>query len=428
VEVAQDLGIPPETPEEQAREALAKKRQRMQGMQGNPKFKESASHLIKNFRRLERAVSRPRAHLDAMRRERERERIPMLELALEGVMADGRISVEEEAFLREACFQLGIREERYEEVLHQRVAERGVILEVGLHRHGPEVDGDTLHVSPEAETTARLRGAEGYGWWDATFTRMLLECVPGGPGEMVDLYCRTGLSASTLLPERPQLTWLGVDPNPERLERAQQALAAQSARALARVTLTCGAPTALPIGAEAVDHALAIRALQNLPDTRPVFVEAWRVLRPGGTVIGAEPDGLAETFYFGGHLASYNAAFHRLLVEIDAAAAAGAHPLGRPGMTIGPTLHARMEAAGFSPGAVRVHASANLKPVPFARFAGRLRRYPQALAQAAGLADSELLRAVQAEVDALEARIPTDHVGMAGNVLPLFLVVGEKDP
>ena len=189
------LGLPAETPPDEVLEELAKKRKRMQGMQGNPKFKESATFLIKNYRRLERVVAHPRAHLEAMRREKEDERIPMLELALEGVMADGRVSAEEEAFLREASFQLGISEERYEEVLHQRVAERGVVLEIARGRHGPEVAGDTLQVSPEAETTARLRGAEGHGWWDATFTRMLLECVPGGPSEMVDVYCRTGLSA-----------------------------------------------------------------------------------------------------------------------------------------------------------------------------------------------------------------------------------------
>lgn len=428
------LGISPESPPEAAREALAKKRKHMQGMQGNPKFKDSATFLIKNFRRLERVIEDPPAHVEASRRAREDERIPMLELALQGILADGVVTREEEAFLRRAALELGISEDRYEEVLGARLREAEVDLSFEMPAPKPEpptepalpIAGDP-DTSPEAETTARLRGAEGHGWWDAAFTRLLLECIPGGPGDAVDMYCRTALSATTLLPERPQLAWVGVDPNAERLDAARRALASLPPRIRERASLTRGTPDHLPLEENSVDYALAIRALANLSDTRPVLDEAWRVLRPGGRIIVAEPDGLAEEFYFGGHLTGYNAAFHRLCAAADDCLGGRLHALGRPGLAIGPTLPARMEAAGFVLGSVRVHASHNLGPGPYGRLSRRLRRYPTAIAQQAGLGGSKLLADVLHEVDRLDGAIPTDSVAMSGHLLPLFLVVGEKD-
>ena len=429
------LGVSAEDPTEEVLEALTRNRRRMQSMQNNPKFKDAARFLIKNYARLERVVVEPEAHLEAMRREREDEHIPMLVLALEAMMLDGRVTAEEEAFLRQASVRLGIRESRYEDILAEKVAEHGVLLEVSLHgsdmltdAFGHEVTGvmPIPTASPEAARTERLRSASAK-WWDKAFTRLLLECVPGGPGEMVDLYCRTGGSAVTLLPERPQLSWTGVDPRDERLEEASKSLTTQGLGRLSRITLLQGEPDALPVDSLSMDYVVAIRALANRVDTRPVFDEAWRVLRPGGRVIVAEPDGLAEAFYFRGPLWSYNAAFQAMSVEVDRRMAEGAHEAGRPGLTIGPTLPKRMAHAGFEPGQVRVHASHNLKPQRFDRLARRLRRYPTQLAQAWGLQDSLLLKAVLHEVDKLERELGEDAVGMAGHLLPIFLVVGAKE-
>ncbi|HHO53464.1 MAG TPA: methyltransferase domain-containing protein [Deltaproteobacteria bacterium] len=408
------VGLAPDAPLTEAVDALSKKRRRMQSMQANPKFKESATFLIKNYRRLERVLAEPQAHLAAMRLEREEEHVPMLMLALEGVLADGRVTAAEEAFLRQATLHLGISEERYAAVLAEALSARGIVLE-------------SPGVSPEAQTTARLRGAEGHGWWDATFTRLLLECIPGGPGDLVDLYCRTGLSAATVLPERPQLSWTGIDRSRERLDAAGAALASRGDGTLSRITLRQGSPSAVPLEAGSMDYALVIRALANLSDTRPVFGEAWRILREGGRVIVVEPDGLMEAFYFGDNLARYNTAFRTLCLEVDARLGIGVDPMGRPGLALGPQLPSRLAAAGFTPGPARVHASNTLEPVAFGHLARRLRRYPQALARAAGLEDSPRVAAVLAEVDALEAAIGPGQVALGGHVLPLFLATGDKE-
>ncbi len=425
------LGLLRTSTSEEAREALAKKRKYMQSMQNNPKFKHSAKFLIKSFRALDRVLAEPVEHLKRMRSLREDAMLPTLVMVINAVLADGRMTAPEKVFAEGIAEELGISAERYEQVLAERAAVTGATIDGVTTPAGPKVTGaETMAVETvkEGQTARQLRGAAGHGWWDATFTRMLLECIAGGPGEMVDVYCRTALSALTLLPDRRQLTYLGVDRSGERLAVARAELAAQSHRhAVDRIMLTVGQPDSLPIDDESVDYVLAIRALANLTDTRPVFTEAHRVLRPGGRMIVAEPDGFAECFHFDGHLRPYNAAFHRLCVAVDETQGTDVPAIGKPGIAIGPTLPARMKNAGLKPLKVAVHASSNVKPQPFGRLVRRLNKYPAAMAKNAGLSMSSAFASVISAVKELEAEIPLDRVGMAGHVLPMFLVVGEKE-
>src|SRR5689334_11813230 len=84
-----------------ARAALERERKRMQSMQGNPKFKEVAKHLIKSFRKLEEVVADPAAYLATVESEQATTQLPLLELAIDGVLADGVLTAEEESFVRE---------------------------------------------------------------------------------------------------------------------------------------------------------------------------------------------------------------------------------------------------------------------------------------------------------------------------------------
>jgi len=359
--------------------------------------------------------------------------MPMLIIALDGVLSDGLLTEDEEAFVRKLSIDMGISEGRYEEALTERAKAHSALIEGQQPPNMLDaIDEGTLdntNLPQLTETEARkLKGAAGHGWWDAAFTRLLLQTIPGGPGELVDVYCRTALSALTVLPERRQLSYLGVDRSAERIQEAEALVAREAVdHAAQRIALATGSPDALPLEDASVDYVLAIRALANLEDTRPVFAEAMRVLRPGGRIIIAEPDGYAEAFHFESHLVDYNQAFHRLVVQVDRVLTGHGHVLGRSGLAIGPTLTARMVAAGFLPDTVQVHASNNMRRRRFGKFVRRLRKYPQALASKAGLTDTPAYAEVLRAVDQLEAMIPADHVGMSGHVLPMFLAVGIKD-
>jgi len=422
------LGVASDTSATALGQALADRRRRLQGMQSNPKYRTSALFLLKNYQALARVLKQPKAHLEHQRREREANLVPMLELAIDSAMVDGVLTPREERFVHRAAASLGITDETYARVVRERAARAGVHLPDAPTPGGPPfwTGGRTLDVPTKAlreKTPADVSGAADHNWWDAGFTHLLLRSIPGGPGEMVDVYCRTAPAALTLLPQRQQLTYLGVDHNPSRLEQARTALAPFGERA----RLARGEPSRVPIPDASVDYVLAIRALAYQPDTRPVLAEGARVLRAGGRMVVAEPDELAETFYFEGHLRAYNDAFHRLGQRIDEAMAAKAPDGGEPGIALGPKLAERLERADLEVVDTSVHAASALKPRSFGRFSRLLRRYPLALAQAAGVPpDAEEALAVEEAVKRLERDIPADRAGLCGRVMPMFLTVGVK--
>lgn len=429
------LGLARTASPEEAQEALQKKRKYMQGMQSNPKFKDSARFLIKNFRTLEEVLADPPAHFAAAQKAHEEERLPMLGLAIEGVMADGRVSFAEEQFLRTSALSLGISLETYERVLAEEAAKRNAFIETAESKNATLQNAVSIEarapgsVDTNEQGESQVRGAEGHGWWDAAFTRLLLELIPGGPGEMIDVYCRAALSAATVLPERRQLDWVGVDKSADRIEESRRRLeSSDMAHIRDRVRLAHGEPENLPIGDQSVDFVLAVRALGNLLDTRPVLAEAKRVLRPGGRLIIAEPDGFGENFIFDDHLGKYNLAFHELVMAVDAVLGGRGSRIARGGLAVGPSVAGRMLHGGFTDVQVRVHGSNNLGLRSFQKFAKRLRRYPQAMARAARFPnDHPLLVAVLEQVSSLETRYPPDHIAVCGNVLPMYIAVGVKE-
>jgi SAM-dependent methyltransferase len=243
---------------------------------------------------------------------------------------------------------------------------------------------------------------------------------------MLDVYCRMAWSALSILPRRKHWSYLGIDRNEERVGLARKSIAALSNRA----RIDVGEPAPLRLRDESVDAVLAIRALQTTEDTRPILEEAYRVLRPGGRLLVVEPDGLAEAFYFNGHLAQYNQAFHHLCATLDRqldAAYADLPATARPGLALGPQLAIRAEAAGFSVKKVAVHAATNLQPVALEGLVRRLRGYPRAIARANGM-DIEAPEVIACRTAAatLLKSLPRDSVARGGNTLPLFLCVAVK--
>lgn len=403
------LGDAP-TPDE-AKAALSRMRRRMQGMQSNPKYRDAARYLIKNQAALKRVLEDLDGYRDSVAIAKVNEQLPFFELAVEGVLADGDLTLDEVAFVVARGRDLGISGDTAMAVLEEHAARHGIPL--------PDPDAEE-RTGRREESTRRLKGVEGRSWWSSQFTRALLDGIPAAPGDLLDLYCREGLSGRTVIPERPQLSWTGIDKSPERLAEAQQAVPSG--------TVVQGEPNAVPLPAESADIVLLVRALANLPETESTLAEAARLLRPGGRLLVVEPDGLAETFYANGHLVAFNEAFHTLAAHIDARMRIAAQELpdhARPGLSVGPDLERRVRFAGLTPLRTGVHATLALRERSLSRFASRLERYASALARSAGLSDEDpSLEACRHHAGALTAR--GDVKVQSGNLLPLFICVAEK--
>jgi SAM-dependent methyltransferase len=403
------LELAPDVQGPEARTALKSQRQRMQAMQANPKYKDVARFFIKNQPTLELVVGDPVSYRSALAQARETEHIPTLELMIDGVLADGVLTSSEESFLREAALQLGISEKRYQAVLASRAASRGVTLPRARPRSAP----------PES----RARPPAAQGWWDASFTRLLLGFLPGGRATVVDVACGLAWSALALLPERPEWHYLGLEPDEQRITLARRA--ALASPVAGQVQLEVGRPTRIPLGDGLADVVVSAMALQSLPITGPALAEIARVLRPGGLLVAIEPDRFAQQFWFDSVLDDVNAHFSALCRAVDEALAhrrKTTHNALRSGISLGPKLPRHMAAAGFVPGRVAIHPVQGSQVEAMSSFATRMRGHLSQLAATARLPASDpFVKAAADAVDRAEAASPRDTLALSSHLLPLFV-------
>lgn len=134
------LQVDAQADEEQARAKLRARRKRMQGMQGNPKFKTEALFLIKHFAALNEVLGDLPSYRAAARRRAESEHLPVLEMTIRGVLAGGGLTREQEEFLRHNAIQLGVSERTYEEILRKLCREAGVPMVGGLPTPPPAIE------------------------------------------------------------------------------------------------------------------------------------------------------------------------------------------------------------------------------------------------------------------------------------------------
>jgi SAM-dependent methyltransferase len=422
------LGLSSGVTGEEAREALGRERKRMQSMQANPKYKDVARHLLKTWRKIDVVLADPEAYLQALGEREASARLPLLKLAIDGVLADGVLTSEEEAFVREQALALGIEVGQYERLLKERCAALGVAL--------PEVRDPTpappvfATVEPDTGAAPRARPVpEGTGWWDDAFTRTLLEHIPPDTTRTIDLACGLGVAAVVLLRERARMEYLGVDPNPLHVDVARRNLeqAGLGGRAVFQ-QLDPSKP--LPLGEGMLDLALCVMSLHHFADTRPVLREAARLVRVGGRFVAVEPDTTAQQFWFDGNLRAFNHLFQGLCERADRvrrAASGTDDPLGQPGVALGPELGRRMSEVGLRPVTTVVHPVQVDHPCAFPSFARRLRRRIEAMRDAAGLQPEDtLVKSATLELEKLERNCDPHRIGTAVHVLPVFVVVGVK--
>jgi SAM-dependent methyltransferase len=428
------LGLATDASPDDARAALKKKRGFYQSMQANPKHKDKAKFFIKHYRAMDAVLEDPTAHLEHQAKARAAEKLPMLEMAIDSVLADGVLTPQEENFIRDSAEAIGIDEGTFERVLAERLertgAHRAPSVNAGPNASVPPPPPkfDTSELRTAAPKQARqARPKASNGWWTRSFTDLLLTQVPEGTTRMVDLACGSAWSALALLPERPELEFLGIDREEDRLALAKKSLAASPIGR--RVALIPGLPHELPLNDDSVDVVLSIMALRYFYDTEPIFAEALRVLQEGGRFIVVEPDGLSQQFYFDGHLHVLNHAFREFMRAADKCMAETrtGEFVGRPGLAIGPELGARLRHAGFKPHKMMVHPIQGFRHETALDFAERVSKNIDAVSARAGLSPVDKpVRAVRRALNNIVEMFGPDETGLGGHLQPAFMCIGVK--
>lgn len=430
------LGLDAAVGADDARKALKKKRGFYQSMQANPKHRDKAKFFIKHYRALDAVLEDPEAHLGHMAAQRSAEKLPMLEMAIDSVLADGVLTPQEEDFIRESAESIGIDDETFQRVLDERIQRRGAVRAgavagVGAPPPPPPSLGRSLPTARPVQAAQpaapRKRKRMSQGWWTQDFTDLLLRVIPDDTERMVDLACGSGWSALALLPDRPGLEYLGVDRDDERLALARRTIAASPIGK--RVALVPGYPHELPLKDASVDMVLSVMALRYFFDTEPIFREAHRVLKEGGRFVVVEPDGLSQQFYFDGHLNVLNHAFREFMREADRRMGdtRTGEFVGRPGLAIGPELGHRLRHAGFRANKMIVHPIQGFRTEPTIDFGERVSRIIDSVSGRADLTPLDKpVRQVRRALNNMLEMLGEDQVGLAGHLQPAFVCVGLK--
>jgi hypothetical protein len=122
------LGVPHDFDPEEAREKLRERRKYLQGMQANPKFKNEAVTLIKNFAALEQTLTEGAAYHEHLRRQAESEHLPIVEMTIRTVLKGGSLGKEQQDYLRKQASDLGVSNTSFLALLTRLAAEHDVVL------------------------------------------------------------------------------------------------------------------------------------------------------------------------------------------------------------------------------------------------------------------------------------------------------------
>jgi phosphoethanolamine N-methyltransferase len=100
---------------------------------------------------------------------------------------------------------------------------------------------------------------------------------------VLDIGCGLGAVDELLITRHGARTVLGVDVDPGLLATMAQRI--ERAGLQERVTSLCVEPGPLPLAADSFDVVFSKDAIVQIPDKGAVFADAYRVLRPGGSLL-----------------------------------------------------------------------------------------------------------------------------------------------
>lgn len=266
-------------------------------------------------------------------------------------------------------------------------------------------------------TAAELRRGRD-DWWNAGFTRALLESLPEEVTTLVEVGCGLGRAGREMLARVPRLSYLGVDLDGGRLAAAGREFGAGPLAERARFVV--GRAEDLPLPAGGVEALLFCMTLQHVDSPLAALREAHRVLRPGGTLVAAEPDTLAERWFFDGPLFQVTDAFRALLSRCRQARSPR-------DLAIGARVAGLARTAGFVDIDLSVHAIFETRSDSARACAARWQEMSQLIARACGLAETAPeARACRDVIDDWLASGDPERSGSCGTTVPAFITVARR--
>jgi ubiquinone/menaquinone biosynthesis C-methylase UbiE len=139
-----------------------------------------------------------------------------------------------------------------------------------------------LHGYSPAEQERLLQQAE---YWRHTLIPLGLDYRPGE--RVLEIGCGAGAALGVLADRFPGVRFAGIDREARQIDFAREQLAA---RGVAAPDLRVGDAAALPWPEGTFDHVFLMWFIEHLQDPLPILRQAWRVLRPGGTIAATETD------------------------------------------------------------------------------------------------------------------------------------------
>jgi 2-polyprenyl-3-methyl-5-hydroxy-6-metoxy-1,4-benzoquinol methylase len=103
-----------------------------------------------------------------------------------------------------------------------------------------------------------------------------------GPAVIVDIGCGDGLATSVAAQANPGHRFVGVDWSQDAIRRAK-------GRGLTLLRAGVDGPR-LPIASRAADVVIMSELIEHVVDTDSVLDQAWRVLKPGGSLLLSTPN------------------------------------------------------------------------------------------------------------------------------------------
>ena len=204
------LELAPDASGPAAQAALKARRRKLQSLQGSPKHASVARLVIKHQHLLLELLDDPSAYLRTVEHRRAEAQLPLLDIGVDGVLADGTVTAGELAFLRATARRLGVDPALVLGRLEQRAEAQGVRLHDAVPAL-PPVEGPRHPLLPR-------------GWLDEGVASWLLAELGGGP-TLVDAHGDEGGVACALSAARPGLVYVGFAADEAMADRAEQAFA-----------------------------------------------------------------------------------------------------------------------------------------------------------------------------------------------------------